>query len=97
MGAWTGTPMKSLDELVELSTEPFPGGSNRMFFFQGSLSLSLSLLWGLRLIWKSDATEDTNAAKRHFVVVFFPQNLLAMIFHTTVKQEMDKVDIFGMC
>lgn len=44
MGACTRPPMRSLDGLVELSTKPFPGGSNRMFFFPW-LSLSLSLLW----------------------------------------------------
>lgn len=36
--------MRSRHELVEQSTESFPGGSNRMFFFLGYLSLSPSLL-----------------------------------------------------
>lgn len=37
-----GPPMGSEDELVELSTESFPGSSNRMFFLPGHLSLSPS-------------------------------------------------------
>lgn len=55
-----GPPMGSEDELVELSTESFPGSSNRMFFLPGHLSLSLphthTFTEGKSWPWTLDAT-----------------------------------------